>query len=379
MLFSLSNLFLSAAVGIACDRGFFDLEDRVVSFFPDKLTGDVSPYQYEMRFRHLLTMNAGHHDHNFHVIHPQADWVRAFLAIPPTHRPGTHYCYSKHVSHVLAAIVERTTGKGLVDFLMPRLFEPLGITNVQWETSPLGIAAGGMGLSVPTEGVARFGQLCFVAPAERVVVAVTSAKSNFRQITPLIYRCLLGRTSLQGSELSSQCDELNLDRLKTDSQNHDRQDDERDVLELLTPDESAAVNWNTSFDRADIRFDENSEGIQRVVLGRSDDNVLLEIMYQDGSSKAAEFGLVRPVHSSDVFVKDVSLHTQPVVRYARCCGEAQLELVSIYLETPYVTTYRVSFEGLTKATVEFSVNVSLRRFSPLSSHGFELTGERIGR
>lgn len=102
-------------------------------------------------------------------------------------------------------------------------------------------------------------------------------------------------------------------------------------------------------------------------------------MYQDGSSKAAEFGLVRPVHSSDVFVKDVSLHTQPVVRYARCCGEAQLELVSIYLETPYVTTYRVSFEGLTKATVEFSVNVSLRRFSPLSSHGFELTGERIGR
>jgi CubicO group peptidase (beta-lactamase class C family) len=173
LLFSLSNLFLSAAVGIACDRGFFDLEDRVVSFFPDKLTGDVSPYQYEMRFRHLLTMNAGHHDHNFHVIHPQADWVRAFLAIPPTHRPGTHYCYSKHVSHVLAAIVERTTGKGLVDFLMPRLFEPLGITNVQWETSPLGIAAGGMGLSVPTEGVARFGQLCFVAPAERVVVAVT--------------------------------------------------------------------------------------------------------------------------------------------------------------------------------------------------------------
>lgn len=189
----------------------------------------------------------------------------------------------------------------------------------------------------------------------------------------------MGRTSLQGSELSSQCDELNLDRLKTDSQNHDRQDDERDVLELLTPDESAAVNWNTSFDRADIRFDENSEGIQRVVLGRSDDNVLLEIMYQDGSSKAAESGLVRPVHSSDVFVKDVSLHTQPVVRYARCCGEAQLELVSIYLETPYVTTYRVSFEGLTKATVEFSVNVSLRRFSPLSSHGFELTGERIGR
>ena len=73
-------------------------------------------------------------------------------------------------------------------------------------------------------------------------------------------------------------------------------------------------------------------------------------MYQDGSSKAAESGLVRPVHSSDVFVKDVSLHTQPVVRYARCCGEAQLELVSIYLETPYVTTYRVSFEGLTKAT-----------------------------
>lgn len=484
LLFSLSNLFLSAAVGIACDSGFLSLEDRVVSFFPDKLPAEVSPYQHEIRVRHLLSMNTGHHDHNFHVIHPQRDWVKAFLAIPPTHEPGTHYCYSKHASHVLAAIVERTTGQSLVDFLRPRLFGPLGVTEVQWETSPTGVSAGGMGLSIPTEGVARFGQmlldrgvydghrliseeyldpattkqslsasdspvvgygyhvqlyhggcfghegsfgqLCFVAPAERVVVAVTSAKSNFRQIAALIYRYLLGHVTEQeqgqssavhGSDsergITAHCT-ANADLLPCmpggvlAPSMHDRAlsplmpndalgplipDDALtppipdgalsppipdDALSPLIPDDGwTATNCTPPFTRADIKVTDNSEGIQRVVLIQSENRVRLEIVYQSRPAKVAEYGVVRPLYSSDVFVKDVSLHMQPVVRCARMCSATELELVSIYPETPYIATYRMSFEGAAKATIGYSVNVSLEKFSPASNQGFELTGERV--
>src|SRR5207248_10952810 len=36
---------------------------------------------------------------------------------------------------------------------------PLGIENPTWETSPQGISAGGFGLSIRTEDIAKFGQL----------------------------------------------------------------------------------------------------------------------------------------------------------------------------------------------------------------------------
>jgi hypothetical protein len=51
------------------------------------------------------------------------------------------------------------TGQKLLDYLKPRLFEPLGIEGPTWETCPRGINVGGWGLSVPTEGLAKFGQL----------------------------------------------------------------------------------------------------------------------------------------------------------------------------------------------------------------------------
>ena len=60
---------------------------------------------------------------------------------------------------MLSAIVQKATGMTVLDYLRPRLFEPLGIEHPTWETSPQGISAGGFGLSIRTEDIARFGQL----------------------------------------------------------------------------------------------------------------------------------------------------------------------------------------------------------------------------
>jgi hypothetical protein len=60
---------------------------------------------------------------------------------------------------MLSAIVQKATGQTVLDYLRPRLFEPLGIENPTWEASPQGISAGGYGLSVRTEDIAKFGQL----------------------------------------------------------------------------------------------------------------------------------------------------------------------------------------------------------------------------
>ena len=72
---------------------------------------------------------------------------------------GHALSYNTSGTYMLAAVVECATGEGLVDYLRPRLFEPLGIEGPTWDKSPQGVALGGYGLSVRTEDIAKFGQL----------------------------------------------------------------------------------------------------------------------------------------------------------------------------------------------------------------------------
>ena len=54
-------------------------------------------------------------------------WVQSFLAAPVVHEPGTFYVYNTTATYVLSAIVQKTTGKTLLEFLKPRLLDPLKI------------------------------------------------------------------------------------------------------------------------------------------------------------------------------------------------------------------------------------------------------------
>jgi hypothetical protein len=60
---------------------------------------------------------------------------------------------------MLSAIVQKVTGMTVLEYLRPRLFDPLGFEDPVWISSPQGITAGAYGLSVRTEEIARFGEL----------------------------------------------------------------------------------------------------------------------------------------------------------------------------------------------------------------------------
>jgi hypothetical protein len=81
------------------------------------------------------------------------------MRYPVPFKPGTHFLYNTSATYMLSAIVRKTTEKTLLEYLRPRLFDPLGIDNPTWETSPQGISAGGYGLSIRTKDIASFGQL----------------------------------------------------------------------------------------------------------------------------------------------------------------------------------------------------------------------------
>lgn len=161
MLFSLSKSFTSTAVGLAVAEGRFSVDDPVVSFFPDEAPAVPGANLAAMRVRHLLAMCTGHDTDTMPpmIEQPDGNWLRGFFSVPVTHEPGTHFLYNTGATHMLSAIIQKTSGQKLVDYLQPRLFAPLGIESARWEESPQGISTGGFGLSITTEDIARFGQL----------------------------------------------------------------------------------------------------------------------------------------------------------------------------------------------------------------------------
>lgn len=158
-LFSLTKSFTSTAVGFAVSEGRLSVDDFVLDFFPQDAPSDPSPNLAAMRVRHLLTMNTGQAQEPSGELMSSPNWVRAFLAQPVEFAPGTHFLYNSAASYMLSAIVQQVTGMTLLDYLQPRLFDPLGIERPFWATCPRGVNIGGWGLSLKTGDIARFGQL----------------------------------------------------------------------------------------------------------------------------------------------------------------------------------------------------------------------------
>lgn len=160
ILNSVSKTFTSTAVGLAVSDGLLSVDDKVIGFFPNDLPEEVSPNLEAMTVKDLLTMTCGHEtDPTGLAWKTEKDWAKAFLAVPVTRTPGEVYCYNSFGTYMLSAIVQKVTGEKVIDYLTPRIFEPLGITGMTWQESPDGVNTGGWGLYLKTEDLAKMGQL----------------------------------------------------------------------------------------------------------------------------------------------------------------------------------------------------------------------------
>lgn len=157
LLWSLSKSFTSTAVGLAIAEGKLSLDDEVVKFFPDKAPEQPSKNLSQMRLRDLLRMATGHETEP--KMPADGDWVKAFLAHPVPFKPGTHFRYNTPATFMQSAMVQKATGQTVLEYLKPRLFDPLGISGHEWGANPQGITLGGYGLAARTEDIAKFGQL----------------------------------------------------------------------------------------------------------------------------------------------------------------------------------------------------------------------------
>ena len=189
ILYSLSKSFTSTAIGLAAAEGKLSVDDPVLKFFPEEAPAEPSANLRAMRVRDLLRMVTGHQTEAalFGAVDSSmrsASWVKRFFAHPVAFKPGTHFLYNSPATYMLSAIVQKTTGQTVNDYLTPRLYEPLGIAKPAWVSSPEGINAGAYGLSVRTEDIAKMGQLYLqkgVWKGKQIIPAAWVAEATARQ------------------------------------------------------------------------------------------------------------------------------------------------------------------------------------------------------
>lgn len=145
-MFSITKSMVSLAIGILADEGKIGLDDYIVDYFPEMVPADVHPYIKAITIRHMLTMTTAHHSTTY-KLQGCTDWVKSFFEAEPSHYPGTFFAYDTSSSHTLAALVEKLTGKELLEFLREKVLDDIGFSKEAYcLKDPMGVSMGGSGL-----------------------------------------------------------------------------------------------------------------------------------------------------------------------------------------------------------------------------------------
>jgi len=159
-LYSCSKSFTATAIGFSVEEKKLSLDDKVISFFPSDVPDTIGQFLSNLTVKDVLIMADGQEpDPTGPVCTKYTNWIRGFLATPIVHEPGTVFLYNSLGTYMLSAIVQKVTGQRTIDYLKPRLFDPLGITGMDWEMDLQGVNTGGWGLRLKTEDMAKFAQL----------------------------------------------------------------------------------------------------------------------------------------------------------------------------------------------------------------------------
>ncbi|WP_029265545.1 MULTISPECIES: serine hydrolase domain-containing protein [unclassified Microbacterium] len=141
------------AAGLAADEGAVSLDMPVGTYLPGfELGAGVE----DVTLRHLLSMTSGIDLPWSETL--MTDWpdlAREFLRRPSG---GRSFQYSNASTYTAMTALAALVGD-IGDYLVPRLFDPLGIIDVEWERSPQGRIVAGGGLSLRTEELSRLGLL----------------------------------------------------------------------------------------------------------------------------------------------------------------------------------------------------------------------------
>lgn len=190
-IYSATKSVSGALIGIAiADGNIPSVQTPLLNLFPDRTVQNVDARKQAITLEHLLTMSSGLSWRRpatggpppVYAFQNSDDPVQFVLDRPVDDEPGAQFFYNSGGSHLLSAIVQERTGKTALDYARQKLFGPLGIDDVSWESAAGGVNDGGTGIWLRPRDMARFGLLYLrqgewngqqILPAEWVAAATT--------------------------------------------------------------------------------------------------------------------------------------------------------------------------------------------------------------
>lgn len=396
LFFSMTKSFSSLAIGIAYDLGLLSIDSNIVDFFDEELPIKHDINLDKIKVKHLLTMSSGIHNNTYDDLIVKSNWVKAFLAQNFVHEPGTYYRYSTHGSHMLSAIITKVSGLSLEDFLNQYLFHPLKIYEAQWEQSPEGLTAGGMGLSLYPKSLAKIAQLLLnngVYDGKHIL------SQNY--IKMAISRQIVKQDDIKDSNTIFKGVEYGF-QFHIGKENFYRFDGAFGQLCLLCPELDVAIIVFSNYAKMEIllsliykhilndvknidsitqEYDLNEHrkknlfevpcnkykmqinplGIDYIEFFKVYDGYEIKFTNKSGID-TLKFSFFEQSNGKMNFIKDLQTHFQQYVCVANVTNFIELKVY--FIETPYIATYSFSFDE-SNVTFNFEINVSftLKEFS----------------
>ena len=159
---SMTKSFTSVLTGIALQQGLLDsVHQSFYSIYPEWFAN--APEKKEITIYHAMTMTTGIDFDNGTdtktMYETEMNTVEFILSLPQEYEPGVVFHYHDGSPQLVSAAVQYQYGQSFSQFANQFLFQPLGITDYQWEEAHDGNTFGAFSLYLKPRDLAKFGQL----------------------------------------------------------------------------------------------------------------------------------------------------------------------------------------------------------------------------
>jgi len=159
---SATKSITSLLTGIAFDQGLIDsLNTPLYQYIPEYFDGDLR--KREITLHHILTMETGlDFDNDIHTVelfNGTGSSLEYVLSKKLLFLPGSDWYYGDGNPQLISGVIQRVSGMTEEKYAVINLFDPLGITNFQWEKHHDGLTFGAFGLWLTARDMAKIGKM----------------------------------------------------------------------------------------------------------------------------------------------------------------------------------------------------------------------------
>ncbi len=383
-VFSLSKTLTAIGIMFLVQEEKIQIDDPIIKYFPGN---KYSENMDRVTIENLLTMASGHEKEPIMTLY-QDDIIQAYLLTELKLEPGSIFVYNSVASFMLSAIVTKASGESLIDYLTPRLLDPLKIDCYE-QYGMEGINTGGYGLNITVKDVARlglfllnkgeglldpkyvdmlsskhietpladkyesrqgygyqcwmsregyrmdgaFGQYCYILPKRNIVIALNSGVDKTQDIHDAIFDVLL----LDGEDIEKDTKPIQID----------------------PPIGNQTSLTSTAQNNRVFTLENNQLGISSISFSFDKDNII-EMDTKQGHIhlEAGHNAWLKQYNSfNDPITKEPELPFYHQMEVAGCFDDGCFSFEILYTNTPFHDTYIVDFNG-DEIIIEYHRNAS---------------------